>query len=153
MITKEDIQKALSEILDQTEIFVTDIKIGKENAIEIRLDSLTGISIDECAVVSRKIEERFNRDQEDYSLEVSSAGLTDPFKVKQQYIKNINQQVEITPLAGEKIKGTLIFADDLKITVSITHTLRLDGKRKKVTENVDLPYAEIKVAKLILSFK
>lgn len=75
MIDKELLAQTVAESIKDTDIFIVDITIGADNAIVVELDSPEGIDIDTCAAITRRIEEVFDRDKEDYSLEVGSAGL------------------------------------------------------------------------------
>ena len=84
--------------------FIVEITVKPGNKIIVSIDSFTGIAIDDCVAISRSIEANFDRDIEDYELEVSSAGLTQPFKVFQQYQKNIGKNVEILFKNGQKLK-------------------------------------------------
>ncbi|MDE5774047.1 MAG: ribosome assembly cofactor RimP, partial [Muribaculaceae bacterium] len=89
MIQKSDIQAFLDKALADTDCFTVDIKVTPANDITIEIDSSTSIDIDYITELSRKFEEEFSRDVEDYSLEIGSAGLTAPFKVKGQWLKNV----------------------------------------------------------------
>ena len=87
MITKEDIYKLLNQKLEGSGKYIVDIIIKPANKICIYLDAFNNLNIDDCAEVSHWFNKQFDREVEDYALEVSSAGLTSPFKVSQQYEK------------------------------------------------------------------
>lgn len=135
------------------EYFLVDVKVTGDNNIDIRLDKDNGVSIDECGEISHKIDELLNREKEDFNLEVSSPGLTEPFKVTRQYLKNIGRQVEMLTTAGDKIKGVLTAADDLGATIEETIIERIGNKKQKTIVKTTLKYSDIKQTKLILSFK
>jgi len=120
-----------------SEFFVVDIKVSKDNMITIKADTDKGITIDECGVLSRAIEESLDREQEDFDLEVSSPGLTEPLKVLRQYLKNIGREVDVEMNDGEKIKGVIAAADDNTLTLDETHTERQGGKK---SENIGAQY-------------
>ena len=82
MIDKELLSKPVADMIAGTDIFVVDIKVSPDNDIVVEIDSPDNIDVDTCAAITRRIEEVFDRDTEDYSLEVGSAGLTAPFKVR-----------------------------------------------------------------------
>ena len=97
MITTDNIQTFLNKTLAGTDIFVVDVLVRPGNKIYIYIDSPGNVSIDDCVSVNRMFNEHFDRETEDYALEVSSPGLTSPFKVPQQYLKNIGKRIKIKP--------------------------------------------------------
>ena len=152
MINKEKIQYLTEEVLSE-EMFVVDINIGAGNVISIFIDSDEGISIEECVMVSRYIEQNLDRETEDFSLEVSSPGLTSPLKVLRQYLKNIGRDVEVLTTNGEKKKGVLKSAGSTGIEIETV------VKEKVGNEKVEKPvlsaynFDQIKTVKIIISFK
>ncbi len=88
MIDKQLLTQTIEEAIAGTSLFLVDVKVTPDNNITVEVDSREGVDIDECVNLTRAIEARFDRDVEDYELEVGSAGLTSPFKVKAQYEKN-----------------------------------------------------------------
>ena len=155
MILKETVNQVVESYLDGTDYYLVDTVITPDNRISIEVDSFEGVSIDFCAALSRHIEEQLDREKEDYELEVSSAGLTSPFKVKKQYEKNIGNEVEVLTKDGRKISGTLIDASDSQFTVEITKQVKPEGAKRKVnvTENIVFAYNEVKSTKYIFRFK
>lgn len=137
-------------------IYIVDLKIGKGNQISLELDCETGsISIEDCISVSRNIEHNLDREEEDFALEVSSAGIDQPFRVLKQYVKNVGKQVSVQTIEhGKKIEGVLKSADENGFVVEVKEKQRLEGKKKKVwvTEAIALTYDEIKETKLVISF-
>ncbi len=136
-------------------MFLVDVEIQAGNRIVVEIDSMTGIDIDSCAALSRAIEEKLNRDEEDFELEVGSAGITSPFKVHQQYVKNLNQEVEVLTRSGRKLTGTLREVGDETITLEMAVKVRPEGKKKPIIELVPevIPYSDIKTAKYVINFK
>ena len=102
MIDKTALSETVQKAISGTSLFLVDIQVNPGNAIVVEIDSPDGVDIDTCAEITRKIEAEFDRDVEDYELEVGSAGLTSPFKVKGQYLKNIGNQVEILTKEAER---------------------------------------------------
>ena len=88
MIEKEIIEGHLREILSTKDIFLVEVKVDSSSKIRVHIDKMEGISIDDCVGVSRELEGKLDRDQEDFALEVSSPGLDAPFRVREQYVKN-----------------------------------------------------------------
>ena len=152
MIRKEDIEVLSKRFLSETQ-FVVDITISVSNDIAIYVDDMNGITIDECRRISQAIEECLDCEKEDFSLEVSSPGLTNPFRVKEQYLKNIGKLVEIVYVDGEKIIATLKAVSDNTITVETATPKKEGNKKVVVTEVFDIERINIKTVKSVIDFK
>lgn len=138
MIDKELLSKTVADMIAGTDIFVVDIKVSPDNDIVVEIDSPDNIDVDTCAAITRRIEEVFDRDTEDYSLEVGSAGLTAPFKVRGQYLKNIGNEVEVLTRDGRKFKGVLTaVADDGRFIVAVPTKVKHEGAKRPVVEDVE----------------
>lgn len=150
MIEINKIKTFLNELIINSDIFLVDIYVKPKNRIFIELDSIQGITIDECVSISRKVEE-FLKDEPDFEIQVSSPGLGMPYKVKNQYFKNIGRKIEILTNENIKIRGKLLKADNNSIELEVE---RQKGKPK---ENIDIKtkfaYNEIKWAKTMVEFK
>lgn len=148
MIDKELLIKTVEDAIKGTDLFLVDVKVTPGNEITVTVDSTKGVDIDECLALTRRIEEVFDRDVEDYELEVGSAGLTSPFKVKTQYDKNIGNPVEVFTKKGEKLHGTLkAVADDFSTcTVGVMQKIKEEGKKRPQLVEVDkvIPIDDIK---------
>lgn len=134
MIDKELLAKTVEEAIEGTNLFVVDIAVKPGNNIIVELDSAEGVDIDSCVAVTRKIESVFDRDVEDYELEVGSAGLTSPFKVKGQYEKNIGNELEILTRDGRKLSGRLVEVGDSSFTVEVPTKVKPEGAKRPVVE-------------------
>ncbi len=152
MITKEVIQRLAEEKLTDT-MFIVDITVGPGNAISVVIDSEHGLSIDKCIEMSRHIEHQFDREVEDFSLEVSSPGLTQPFKVLRQYHKNIGKEVEVVTSKGVKMTGILKSADENALCIETTSNVKIDGKKTVETKTAEFSFQEIKSVKPVITFK
>jgi len=148
MITKENIYKLLNQKLKDSDIYVVDVIVKPGNKIFIYLDAFNNITIDDCAHISSWFNSTFNRDDEDYALEVSSAGLNSPFKVAQQYLKNKEKKIKVKTTEGKIIKGILKDFTDNNIT--ITENTKIKGKTS-TTEHI-LNLKDILETKLDLQF-
>ena len=155
MIEKSELTKVIETALEGSELFLVDVAVSRDNNIVVEIDSMDCVSIDDCAKLTKAIESHFDRDVEDYELEVGSAGLTSPFKVKRQYEKYIDEEVEILTKDGRKLKGTLKDATDDNFTVSITKKVKPEGAKRpvEVTEDETFNYDEIKYTKYLINFK
>ena len=155
MIEKSELTKVIETALEGSELFLVDVAVSRDNNIVVEIASMDCVSIDDCAKLTKAIESHFDRDVEDYELEVGSAGLTSPFKVKRQYEKYIDEEVEILTKDGRKLKGTLKDATDDNFTVSITKKVKPEGAKRpvEVTEDETFNYDEIKYTKYLIQFK
>ena len=155
MILKETVNQIVCDFLKDSEHYLVDLKISTDNRLSVEIDAFNGVSIDTCVALNRYIESRLDREEEDYELEVSSAGLTEPFKVLKQYEKNINNEVEVQTKAGKKITGILTSVNERNFTVQIEKLEKPEGAKRKVkiTEDITFSYEEIKTTKYIYRFK
>lgn len=155
MIDRQLLTNTVEEAIKDTALFIVEIKVTPDNSITVELDSPEGLDIDTCADITRKIESVFDRDAEDYSLEVGSAGLTSPFKVRGQYLKNIGNQVEVLTKAGVKLKGTLTAVGDDDFTVSVSKKVKEPGAKRPVMveEPVNMKMDDAKYVKYLIDFK
>lgn len=155
MIDKEVIQKLVESKLTGSRYFLVDVRVSPDNNIVVEIDADDGVNIDFCAELSRFIEANFDRDVEDYELEVGSAGLTSPLKCLRQYRKYIGKEVEVLAIDGIKHKGVLLEAGNEQFAIEETVMERREGdKRKKAyTERREFGYNEIKYTKYIINLK
>ncbi len=155
MIDKELLTRTVEEAIAGTEMFIVDVKINAGNSIVVEIDSPTGIDIDTCADITRKIESVFDRDIEDYELEVGSAGLTSPFKVRGQYLKNIGNEIEILTCDGRKLHGTLSEVGENDFTVEIATKVKEPEAKRPTTvmKPETFKMDETKQVKYLIQFK
>src|ERR1039458_1313805 len=107
MLQKQHIEELITEAIAGTDIFLVELKVTPDNKITIYLDNSTRITIGECAKVNRFLEDKMDRNVEDYELTVSSPGLDEPFRHILQYKKRIGSQVAIVTKEGQKLVGKL----------------------------------------------
>ena len=107
MIDKKAVKEIVEKWLEDKEYFLVDVEISSSNCILVEIDHADGVWIEDCAALSRYIEENLSRDAEDYELEVGSAGLGQPFKVPQQYQNFVGKEVEVLDADGTKKSGVL----------------------------------------------
>ncbi|HPL04639.1 MAG TPA: ribosome assembly cofactor RimP [Bacteroidales bacterium] len=152
MIDKKEIENLCKSALTETQ-FLVEIKISNNNDIFVTIDDFNGLEIEECRRISRFIEENLDRDKEDFSIEVSSPGLTNPFKVPEQYQKSLNKEVEVILKTGEKITGTLTSIRDDEIIVSYSYFAKMANKKQQISEISKIKFKDIKSTKSVISFK
>jgi ribosome maturation factor RimP len=158
MIQKDLVQKLAQERIDERfpEVFIVSISISPKNAITVELDKEGSyVSIEECVAVSRNIEHNLDREEQDFELQVSSAGLDKPLRVLKQYIKNYGKEVDVVMKEGAKYTGILKAADAKSLTIETTRVEKLEGSKKKETivEDLTLAMSKIKDTKIVISFK
>jgi len=154
MIDREALRIFVENELTGKGYFLTDLCVSPDNIIKVEIDSMESVDIDDCVSLTRAIESEFDRDSEDYELEVGSAGLTSPFKVKAQYDKNIGNDVECLTNDGRKLHGVLKSAGDRTFIILVEEKVRKEGVKKPVLEQkeVVLLYEEVKYTKYDLKF-
>ena len=140
MITTESITELIEQHLEGSDIFLVEVAVKPGNAIRVHVDKVEGISINECVKISRFLNESLDRDVEDYSMEVSSPGLSGSFKVRQQYEKNLGSSIEVLYTDGIKVNGKLESVSDTGIVLTV------NGDEEVIR------FDEIKTAKAIISF-
>jgi len=157
MIKESTIQALIDETIEGTDIFLVDMKISGGNKISVLVDAIGGLPITDCMKVSRGIEHNMDREDEDFSLDVSSPGLDKPFKVFRQYEKNIDRSIRIT-LEENGVFDTKVLGVNeetqkinLEIEQIITNNDFLEGKKKG--DNLEMSQDEIIEAKINISFK
>jgi len=156
MIDKNLLTQTIEEAIAGTDIFLVDARVSPQNEIVVEIDSPDCIDIDTCAGITRKIEAAFDRDVEDYELEVGSAGLTSPFKVRGQYLKNIGNEIEVLTKDGRKLKGILKeVADNGDFTIAIPTKVKPEGAKRPVIVDVDTTLSpdNCKSVKYVINFK
>ena len=140
--------------LEGSDYFLVDVKVKQNNEIEVEIDSDGPVDIEECEKLTRAIEGEFDRDKEDYTLEVGSSGLTTPFKVKRQYRKYLGREVEVLAADGKKTTGILKSVDEDTFSVLSMEKVKKPDKKRPVVEEVEhtFRYDEIKQTKYLLKF-
>ncbi len=154
MIDKKELTAVINKALEDSKMFLVDITVSGDNVIDVQLDSMESITIDDCIAVNNAVHEAFDQDVEDYELTVGSYSLTEPFKVLQQYEKNLGGEVEVLTTAGSKLKGTLTSASENEFTITVPTKTKIDGKKRPEIVDVEhtFKYDEVKYTKNILQF-
>lgn len=156
MIDKQLLHKTIDEFMEGSDLFLVDLKVTPNNEITVTVDSTGSMDIEQCLALTHRIEETFDRDVEDYELEVGSAGITAPFKVKEQYEKNIGNDVVVLTRSGKKLHGVLkSVSDDFESCVVTTFKkVKPEGQKRPVSveEDIALPISDIKSITYDLKF-
>ena len=154
MLSKEKVQELIDEFISENDtVFLVSFKMSPSNQIEVLIDSTDGISVKNCIELSRHIEGNFDREEVDFSLLVSSARLSEPFKVFKQYKKNIGKNVNVFLKEGKKLFGKMIDAEEGKgITLETTRKEKIGKKKTNITEQHSFSFDQIDKTKIVISF-
>ena len=155
MIDRQQVIDLTNEWLADKEYFLVDVVISKDDKITVEIDHAEGVWIEDCAELSRHIENGLSRETEDYELEVGSAGLGQPFKVLQQYQNHVGMEVEVLTKEGKKLKGILKEACAEEFVVVVSKKEKKEGAKRPVLveEDIHFTYDSIKYTKYIINFK
>ena len=154
MIDKTALTQFIEQQLADTDLYLVDVAVTADNVITVEIDSDSPVDIDECIALSREIEDAFDREVEDFELEVGSAGITSPFKVLRQYQKNIGNEVEVIARDGRKYTGLLREAGPESFTIISKEKVKKEGAKRPVVEEVTrtFPYSDVKSTSYLLQF-
>jgi ribosome maturation factor RimP len=159
MIDKQKIRELVLSEINKNNIVLVDLQVNSGNLIKLTLDSIKGVNIDDCVKISKLIESNFDRETEDYELEVSSYGISQPFILPLHYQKNLEKKVEVYLKQGKSLKGILkninVENDNLNyIELLLNKKVQIEGKKRKqeVEEIIRISGLDIQKAKLILEY-
>jgi len=151
MITVKQVRDLVDQRIEGTDIFVVDITVSAANAIRVTVDADSGVSIEKCIEVSRQVEHNLDRETEDFSLEVTSFGLTEPLQLHRQYVKNTGRNLKIRLSDDTQVRGKLIkVADDF---IQLEKILTKKQKKEGVEKDLKINFKDIIQAKIEISFK
>ncbi len=146
MIEKIKILELVNSALEGTDKFLVNLKITPDNRIFIDIDGDNGVNIDDCIELSRAVEHQLDRDEEDFELNVGSAGADMPLKLARQYRRHVGRDLEVVTFDGNKIEAELMGVDEEGITM-LTR-----GTKKVAPVEHRLLFADIKTAKVMIKF-
>ncbi len=153
MIEKSKVTQLANDFLSE-EQFLVEVSVSSSNKIEVVIDSEQGINIESCIKLSKAIEEALDREEEDFELQVASAGLGQPLKVYRQYIKNIGKEVELVKTDGSKLEGIIKSVSETGFELETKQRVKLEGSNKKqlVVSALQVSFEEAKTVKNIIKF-
>ena len=152
---RKKVENLLQEAFEENNsLFLIELNINEANHITVVIDGDNGVSVNDCIAVSRKIEHNLDRDEEDFSLDVTSAGVSTPLEMPRQYRKNLGRTLAVITVDGEKIEGELAGFEDNKITLKWKSREPKPVGKGKVTVNKEavLSLDDVKEAKVIITF-
>ena len=152
---REKVAQLLESALEENKsLFLIDLNISEDNQIRVILDGDKGVTVDDCIAISRAIEHNLDREDYDFSLEVMSAGVSEPLTLPRQFKKNIGRTLKVKTTADQKIEGELIAANEESCTLKWTARETKPVGKGKVTvqKEATVPYKEIMEAKVMITF-
>ncbi|MFC7357938.1 ribosome assembly cofactor RimP [Jejudonia soesokkakensis] len=152
---RERVEELLQQALEEnTSLFLIDLEITDANQIRVTLDGDEGVKVEDCIAVSRAIEHNLDREEEDFSLEVMSAGVSEPLTIPRQYKKNVGRRLKIKTEEGETIEGELVQSTNDAITLQWKAREPKPVGKGKVTVQKEavVPYQDIVEAKVMITF-
>lgn len=155
MTFKNKVQEALdAALLEREHLFLIDFAINDANKISVVLDGDFGVNLQDCIDVSRAVEGNLDREEQDFSLEVASAGVSSPLKLVRQYKKNIGRTIKVKTISSQEIEAKLVTANDEKITLEwqAREPKKIGKGKETVDKKLELSYENIKEAVVIISF-
>ena len=154
MIEKSVVEKLVEEWLEGKDYLLVDVSVTPDDRIVVEIDHAEGVWIEDCVELSRFIESHLSREEEDYELEVGSAGIGQPFKVLRQYQNHVGKEVEVLTVDGKKLRGVLSAVNEgqFEITVSVKKKLEGEKRPRMVEETMAFRYTEVKYTKYLIKF-
>jgi len=152
---REKVAELLENALEENKsLFLIDLNISEDNQIRVILDGDKGVTVEDCMAVSRAIEHNLDREDYDFSLEVMSAGVSEPLTLSRQFKKNIGRTLKVKTKNDEKIEGELISANDENCTLTWSAREPKPVGKGKVTvqKEATLAYKDIMEAKVMITF-
>ena len=157
MIDKNIVKTAVNEWLAKGDYYLVDLEMTADDRIVIEIDHADGVWIEDCADLSRFLQEKIGEELGDYELEVGSAGIGQPFKVIQQYRNHVGKDVEVLAGDGKKVQGVLkeVADDGTQFVLTVKEKQQVEGKKRPVLVEVDKTFtiSDIKYCKYLLNFK
>ena len=155
MIDKKHVESIVNEWLEGREYFLVEVSVSADDCIVVTIDHADGVWIEDCADLSRFIEAHLDREQEDYELEVGSAGLGQPFRVRRQYEIHVGEMVETQTRDGHKWQGVLTEVGDDGFTMEVEQKVKPEGAKRPRKELVAMHFTfeEVAYTKYVINVK
>ena len=158
MISKKKVIELAQERIDELDngCYLVDVLISPKNSIVVEIDGIkNSVSVNDCISVSRNIEHNLDREEADFELKVSSPGLDQPFKVRQQYEKNIGRSVKVVLNSHGSQEGVLKSVSENTIILEWEEKERIEGRKKQVlvSKTSEIEFEDIKETKVVITFK
>ncbi|MDO5979405.1 ribosome assembly cofactor RimP [Flavivirga spongiicola] len=140
-------------LIERPDLFLIDFSIQGDNQIKVTIDGDSGVLVEDCMFVSRAIEHNLDREEQDFSLEVMSAGATSPLVHKRQYKKNLNRVLHVKT-TSDKLEGTLTEAtdSDIRLEWKVREPKPVGKGKVTVKKEANIAYENIVEAKVMIKF-
>ncbi len=152
MITEAHIKELLEEHFRDSDKFVVDVRISDDNRIQVEIDSMDSISVEECGELNRWLRNSLEQNGEDFELSVSSPGLSNPFRVREQYIKNKGREVKVMTTNNKRVKGVIRHVGENEFEIEQAPSKKKAQKGTGPT-SVTIGFDEVKETKAVIAFK
>lgn len=155
MINAKTVEQIVNDKIAGSHLYLVEVTIGAQNAISVFVDSDEAVTLADCIELSKHVEAQFDREVEDFELNVSSAGLSEPFKVARQFVKNIGKEVEVIGKDGIKNVGTLLAYNETGIELEMITLIKPEGAKRKqeIATKESISFDKIKLVRIYISFK
>ena len=158
MINKEKVIALVEERMEELNngLYIVELSISSTNTIHVEIDKINGgVTVTDCVSVSRNVEHNLDREEEDFELHVSSAGLDKPLRNINKYVKNIGRRIETVLKDGKKIEGELLKITDDALFINEQVSKQIENKKKKMVfdEVREVNFTDVKESKIVISFK
>lgn len=150
----DHIKSIVNEEIIKNNLFIVELTVSRLSKISLFVDSVKGVTIEECEKLSRLIEKNLDRDIEDFELEVSSPGLDRPLKLPFQYQKNMGREVEVLKTDGTKSKGKIVSVGEVNFQIEYSIREKVEGTNKKIntTKKETIDFDNVRSTKVIVKF-
>lgn len=155
MLSETTIKALIANGLEERpDLFLIDFSLLPDNKISVVIDGDNGVTVEDCIFMSRAIEHNLDREEDDFSLDVASAGATSPLVNKRQYKKNIGRTLEVKAKPDLNIEGVLTEVDDVEVTLEwkAKEPKPVGKGRIVVKKQAKIKYEDILEAKVIIKF-
>ena len=155
MINAKTVEQIVNDKIAGSHLYLVEVTVGAQNAISVFVDSDEAVTLADCIELSKHVEAQFDREVEDFELNVSSAGLSEPFKVARQFVKNIGKEVEVIGKDGIKNIGTLLAYNETGIELEMIKKIKPEGAKRKQDIAIKelISFDKIKLVRIYISFK
>jgi len=155
MINTKTVEQIVNDKIAGSHLYLVEVTVGAQNAISVFVDSDVAVTLADCIELSKHVEAQFDREVEDFELNVSSAGLSEPFKVARQFVKNIGKEVEVIGKDGIKNIGTLLAYNETGIELEMIKKIKPEGAKRKqdIAIKESISFDKIKLVRIYISFK
>lgn len=152
---KESVEELLAGLFaEHKSLFLIELSVSPDNKIKVIIDGDAGVSLEDCILVSRHVEHQLDREEMDFSLEVTSPGATEPIVHQRQYRKNIGRKLKVKTISGETVEGNLaeVGEEGIKLQWKQREPKPVGKGKRTVTKEKEIPFTDITEVKVMIIF-